>query len=215
MTGRGQHRLSRTAVATAAALGGFGVLSGVSGGHATHPVTTMSAAAPGGSGGNNALLEQVRGWVGGWRWVMERSIDRSIDERRGRLLSHQPHHTPCIIISWQEGLPRFQRIAPDAVVPGIRQLSSQFTDRFLQLEGAWKEQQAATWEGVVEAMENARHPLEYAWGVREEEGISLACAARVCVCVCVCVCVRMSHRLIHSPTHPPTNKPSHTNTNRW
>ena len=50
MTGRGQQRsawgsgLSRTAVATAAALGGFGVLSGVSGGHA-HSVTTMSAAA--------------------------------------------------------------------------------------------------------------------------------------------------------------------------
>lgn len=32
---------------------------------------------------------------------------------------------------------------------------------------------AATWEGVVEAMEKARHPLEYAWGVR-----------RVMLCVC-------------------------------
>lgn len=37
---------------------------------------------------------------------------------------------------------------------------------------------AATWEGVVEAMEKARHPLEYAWGVRRV-------MLRVCYCIYV------------------------------
>lgn len=68
-TGNGIHlSLSRTAVATAAALGGFGVLSGVYGGSGSgvgkqQGVTTMSAATAAGQGpegGNgNALLEQV------------------------------------------------------------------------------------------------------------------------------------------------------------
>lgn len=76
-SGNGIHlSLSRTAVATAAALGGFGVLSGVHGGGSggvgqQWGVTTMSAATAAGQGPEgatgNALLEQV-GWsCGGTR----------------------------------------------------------------------------------------------------------------------------------------------------
>jgi hypothetical protein len=50
------------------------------------------------------------------------------------------HTTTTTTTIKQEGLPRFQRIAPEAVVPGIRQLSTQFTERFQALEGAWKGQ---------------------------------------------------------------------------
>lgn len=51
-----------------------------------------------------------------------------------------PRPTPPYTHTSQEGLPRFQRIAPDAVVPGIRALQAQFSEQFQQLEGAWKEQ---------------------------------------------------------------------------
>jgi hypothetical protein len=57
------------------------------------------------------------------------------------LSPHQPHPPPTTAIPTQEGLPRFQRIAPDAVVPGIRTLQAQFAERFQQLEGAWSKEQ--------------------------------------------------------------------------
>ncbi|GAB5037998.1 oligopeptidase a, partial [Nannochloropsis oceanica] len=65
----------------------------------------------------------------------------------------------------QEGLPKFAKIAPEAVVPAIRQLSQDFMTQFSQLEEECSKGGAASFEAVVETMEKARGPLEYGWGV--------------------------------------------------
>uniref|UniRef100_I2CQQ3 oligopeptidase A n=1 Tax=Nannochloropsis gaditana (strain CCMP526) TaxID=1093141 RepID=I2CQQ3_NANGC len=65
----------------------------------------------------------------------------------------------------QEGLPKFGKITPEAVVPAIRQLSEDFLSRFQELEARCSQEGAASFEAVIETMEKARGPLEYGWGV--------------------------------------------------
>lgn len=59
-----------------------------------------------------------------------------------------------------QGLPRFDRIRPEDVVPAVGQVLSTARQKLERLE----KNLSATWTGVLEPLEEIGHPFEYAWG---------------------------------------------------
>jgi oligopeptidase A len=58
------------------------------------------------------------------------------------------------------GLPRFDRIAPEHVVPGMRALLAELEREFAAIE----QNAAPSWEAVVEPLEHLNDRLSFAWG---------------------------------------------------
>lgn len=59
-----------------------------------------------------------------------------------------------------EGLPRFDEIAPEHVVPGMKQVLADAEQKIAALE----KNLTPTWEGLLKPLEDLDIPFEYAWG---------------------------------------------------
>ncbi len=59
-----------------------------------------------------------------------------------------------------DGLPPFDRIRPEHVVPAVRQVLARAEEGITKLEAHL----APTWEGTIEALDRIGRPFQYAWG---------------------------------------------------
>ena len=59
-----------------------------------------------------------------------------------------------------EGLPAFDRIAPEHVVPGVEARLAEVGERFDAIEQNAK----PTWAGLMQPLEDLERPFEYCWG---------------------------------------------------
>ncbi|MEZ4216864.1 MAG: M3 family metallopeptidase [Myxococcota bacterium] len=62
-------------------------------------------------------------------------------------------------------LPRFDRVAPEHVEPGVRAMLAAQTEAFEALESALADGAPATWETVVEPLERIHDAFGWVWGV--------------------------------------------------
>lgn len=60
----------------------------------------------------------------------------------------------------REGLPAFDRIAPEHVLPGVTARLAEISDRFDAIEAAAR----PTWDGLLEPLEEIGRAFEYCWG---------------------------------------------------
>ncbi|PSB54755.1 peptidase M3, partial [filamentous cyanobacterium CCP1] len=60
-----------------------------------------------------------------------------------------------------KGLPPFERIQPEHVVPAITQLLAELEDSLTQLEASVK----PTWDGLVKPLEKIEERLSWSWGI--------------------------------------------------
>ena len=58
------------------------------------------------------------------------------------------------------GLPRFDAITPDHVVPAVRSMLSSLGEQVVDLE----QNMTATWDGLVEPLITLGRPVERIWG---------------------------------------------------
>jgi oligopeptidase A len=71
-------------------------------------------------------------------------------------MSEQSTDNPLLVTA---GLPRYDRIRPEHVVPGVRQVISEAQARFERLE----REAEPSWSGVVEPLDEINIPFQYAW----------------------------------------------------
>ena len=65
----------------------------------------------------------------------------------------------------QSGLPRYDAIGPEHVVPGVRSLLEELATALDTLESAAPESDAAIWAQIVEPLEGIQERLAFSWGI--------------------------------------------------
>ena len=65
----------------------------------------------------------------------------------------------------QSGLPRYDAIGPEHVVPGVRSLLEELATALDTLEAAAPESDAAIWAQIVEPLEGIQERLGFSWGI--------------------------------------------------
>ncbi len=58
------------------------------------------------------------------------------------------------------GLPRFDKITPEQVIPAMRQILKEAEEKLVDLEKSYE----PTWEGLLQPLEEMGIPFEYSWG---------------------------------------------------
>ena len=64
-----------------------------------------------------------------------------------------------------KGLPPFEAITPEHVVPGIEQLIATLSQSLTELEDRIRSSEAATWDAVVEPLSAITERLSWSWGI--------------------------------------------------
>lgn len=69
-------------------------------------------------------------------------------------------HNPLLIA---DGLPRFEQIKPEHIVPAVRQVLTQAEQRLTQIEQQLSDLQRPSWDDIFTPLEELDRPFDFAW----------------------------------------------------